>query len=52
MDQLLQALRAAEKWQVGRAERGLDPLHWLIQRRRLRVSKSEDLVVIAEGEEI
>ncbi len=46
VDQLLKALRAAEKWRVGRAERGLDPLRWLVQLRRLRVSKSEDLVVI------
>ncbi len=52
VDQLLQALRAAEKQRVGRAERGLDPLRWLVQQRRLRVSKSKDLVVVAEGEEI
>ncbi len=48
MDQQLQALRAAEKRRVGRAERGLDPLQWPIQWRRLRVSKSQYLVVIAE----
>ncbi len=35
VDQLLQALRAAETRRVSRAERVLDPLRWLIQRRRL-----------------
>ncbi len=50
--QLLQVLRAAENRRVGRAERGLDLLQWLFHWRRLRVLKSKDPVVVAEGEEI
>ncbi len=50
VDQLKQVLQAAEKWRVGRVERGLDPMRWLVQWRRLRVSKSEYFVVIAEEE--
>ncbi len=52
MDQLLQVLLAVEERRVGRSERGLNPLRWLVQWRRLRVSKSENLVVVAKREEI
>ncbi len=53
VDQLLQSLRTAEKRRVGRAERGLDSLRWLVQRGRASSLEEQiSFVVVAEGEEI